>query len=368
MRSPLGIAGLALAALLAACATSPEPQPPPTGREPLLTAGALAERLGLRLTLNTPGRASLEGPGNAVTLFPEPARYLYVNGQPFGPVSGIVSVGGTLAVPASLVPRIRLALRPAPTPSPPPRVPPPQPPTKPAPTPAKSLAGSRITIDPGHGGKDPGARAVTGVYEKGLNLAIGKLVAERLAGEGANVVMTRRGDSFVELEERAAIANRFGARVFLSLHADSSPKPSVRGFTVYVARSASPETFRLARAVASALEGQGIENRGVRQADYRVLVKTKMPAILVEVGYLSNAAEANHLVAPATQRRIAGAIAEGIERALTSRGGSGRPLPAAAGRLPKVRASSCRSTSRCTRNPGSSRGPRHPRPSSAAAP
>ncbi|MCU0726160.1 MAG: N-acetylmuramoyl-L-alanine amidase [Planctomycetes bacterium] len=319
MTSPHGIAGLALAALLAACATSPDPAPAPPDREPLLTVGALAERLGLRLVTNTTARATLEGPGNTVTIFPDPARYLYVNGRAFGPVSGIVPVGGTLAVPASLAPRIRPALRPAPPPPPPPPPPAPAPAPKPAPKPPKGLAAFRVTIDPGHGGKDPGARAVTGVYEKSLNLAIGKMVAEDLTAKGANVVMTRRGDSSVELEERAAIANRFGAHVFLSLHADSSPKPAVRGFTVYVSRSASAESNRLAKAVAAELQSLGIESRGVRQADYRVLVKTKMPAVLVEVGYLTNAAEANHLFAPGTQKRIAGAIARGIERALAGR-------------------------------------------------
>jgi N-acetylmuramoyl-L-alanine amidase len=318
MTSHHGLAGLALAALLASCATSPDPAPAPPDREPLLTVGALAERLGLRLVMNTTARATLEGPGNTVTVFPDPARYLYVNGRAFGPVSGIVPVGGTLAVPASLAARIRPALRPPPAPPPPP---PPAPavPPKPAPKPPKGLAAFRVTIDPGHGGKDPGARAVTGVYEKSLNLAIGKMVAEDLTAKGANVVMTRRGDSFVELEERAAIANRFGAHVFLSLHADSSPKPAVRGFTVYVSRSASAESNRLARAVAAELAALGIESRGVRQADYRVLVKTKMPAVLVEVGYLTNAAEASHLFAPGTQKRIASAIARGIERALAGR-------------------------------------------------
>ena len=103
------------------------------------------------------------------------------------------------------------------------------------------------------------------------------------------------------------------------MHADSSPKPSTRGFTVYVSRSASPESNRLATAILAALSGQGIESRGVKQADYRVLVKTRMPAVLVEIGYLSNATEARLLTTDAMQKKIAAAIARGIEAGIAAR-------------------------------------------------
>ncbi len=131
--------------------------------------------------------------------------------------------------------------------------------------------------------------------------------------------MTRAGDTFVDLEERAAMANRAGAHLFVSLHADAAKDTSVRGFTVYVSRSAGGDTLHAAEVLAAALSGQGIPSRGVRRADYRVLVKTRMPAVLVEAGFLSNPAEASLLVSDAVQQRIAASLAAGVEKVLTGR-------------------------------------------------
>ena len=120
------------------------------------------------------------------------------------------------------------------------------------------------------------------------------------------------GVTFVELNERAAIANSAKVDLFVSIHADSARSRTACGFTVYVARSASRLSLAAADCVRSHLGVIGAPDRGVRRANFRVLVRTSCPAVLVEMGYLSNIREAAKLARSSYQNRIAQAIADGV--------------------------------------------------------
>ena len=153
---------------------------------------------------------------------------------------------------------------------------------------------------------------VAGAYEKHITLQVARKVAALLAQQGINVVMTRQDDRFIELEERAEIANRRDTDLFVSIHADSAPDRSISGFTLYVARDASRDAYEAARAVSTTMASTGSDTRGIREADYKVLVQTSCPAILIESGYLSNPLDARRLQDNTFQTRLAQAIAAGI--------------------------------------------------------
>ena len=170
-----------------------------------------------------------------------------------------------------------------------------------------------IVIDPGHGGKDPGAVSPIGLLEKDVNLAFSLETCRLLTKWGFHASMTRRADEFIELNERAAISNRIRADLFVSIHADSSHNSAARGYSIFVCRHASSRSRSAASAVEEALRHSGIKSRGIREADFRVLVRTDGPAILVECGFLSNRNEATMLEKGATQKRLAQCIASGIQ-------------------------------------------------------
>ncbi len=179
-----------------------------------------------------------------------------------------------------------------------------------------SLAGKTIIVDAGHGGKDPGAPGVGPAVEKVVNLGISAKLATALRREGADVAMSRTGDRFISLDDRAALADRRKADMFVSIHADAAASPSAQGATIYIARGASRASRHTAQSVASALKRAGITCRGINRAGFRVLVGHSRPAMLVECGFLSNQQEARALADSAYQQRIANAIADGLVQAL----------------------------------------------------
>ncbi len=183
---------------------------------------------------------------------------------------------------------------------------------------ARPIVGKTIVIDAGHGGRDPGALGVGPSVEKDVNLAVARLVAAALRTRGANVIMSRDTDRFIPLNDRAALAERSRADLFVSIHADASRRSSVRGATVYIARVASSDSERAASRIVSAFEDAGIECRGVRRAGFRVLVGHSRPAVLVECGFLTNRAEAVRLATSSYQRRLADALVEAIARTFSS--------------------------------------------------
>jgi N-acetylmuramoyl-L-alanine amidase len=212
----------------------------------------------------------------------------------------------------------------------------------------------RIVVDPGHGGHDPGAVGPSGVQEKDVVLAIGLRLRELIRDElGLDVVMTRSSDVFIPLEERTAIANKVGADLFVSVHANAAPNHNAAGIETYylnlaktdkAAQLAAKEngttlekvsvlqailfdlmanyklndSAHLASEVQKSLHKKlrghyaDIRNLGVKQGPFYVLVGATMPSILVETAFLSNAQEEVRLKDPAYQEMTAEGIMEGI--------------------------------------------------------
>ncbi len=214
-----------------------------------------------------------------------------------------------------------------------------------------------VVIDPGHGGDDTGAVSRNGIREKDVTLAVARRLARVLSARGFAVRLTRTGDETRALTDRTSLANRLEAAAFVSLHANASRAASARGAETYymslddasddtaaaVARlenaaggggtkGGSPldlilwdmaqaevlnESARLALAIQHRLNSLlQLPDRGVKQAPFVVLTGATMPAVLVEVGFLSNPGEARRLADPAYQQRVAEALAAGIEEFL----------------------------------------------------
>jgi N-acetylmuramoyl-L-alanine amidase len=174
----------------------------------------------------------------------------------------------------------------------------------------------RISLDPGHGGTDPGAIGTTPfrLEEKRVALDIARLLEEELEARGHWVVTTRRRDRSVSLPARAAFANRLGADLFVSIHANAAATPAARGIEVYHFPG-SIAGRRLAESVLKSLLATfpTHKNRGVKEANFTVLPLTTMPGILVETEFLTNPTQLKFLADPANQQLLAAAIADGVE-------------------------------------------------------
>ena len=192
---------------------------------------------------------------------------------------------------------------------------------RPAPTPEPVVIEPDylVAIDPGHGGRDPGA--VEGdIYEKDVNLAIAKKVKQLIdADPTMATVMTRDIDLFVSLEDRIAFAEEQGADLYVSIHINSFSDPGVGGVEVLVdnARADDDPSYVLASMLQDALtEATGWRDRGVRSQE-SYLQRTTMPAASAEIGYLSNPSERESLTSEAFQQTIAQAVVQGIRDFLT---------------------------------------------------
>ncbi len=214
------------------------------------------------------------------------------------------------------------------------------------------LGVSRIVIDPGHGGYDPGAQA-NGVTEAELVLDVSLRLEKLLAAvPGVDAVLTRRTDTFIPLEERTAIANREGADLFLSIHANASPQRSANGIETFFLNLATnahaeavaarenatsaasmgtlpqilktialnnklAESRELATMVQASLvhrlsERKPAKDLGVKQAPFVVLIGAEMPSVLAEISFLSNPADATLLKQGAYRQRIAQALFDSL--------------------------------------------------------
>lgn len=168
-----------------------------------------------------------------------------------------------------------------------------------------------VVIDPGHGGKDPGAIGIRGLQEKNVILAISKQVTALLQQQGVQVVMTRTDDYFVDLPPRVAMASRVDADLFVSIHANSMPanRSDINGLETYYFSSGQ----RLARTIHnSILQNVNIKDRGVRRARFYVLRKSSMPSVLVEVGFVTGREDSPQLGTSEHRNQMAAAIARGI--------------------------------------------------------
>lgn len=180
----------------------------------------------------------------------------------------------------------------------------------------RRLQGLKVVIDPGHGGRDPGAIS-EGVSEKMVTLPIARRVIAKLKALGVHVIPTRTGDTYPTLNARADLANRRRADLFVSIHANSAPRKSAAGVEILYRADGNRgrSSRRLATAVVDAIIARTQANNRRARADsrgLRVLKRTRMPAILVEVGFLSNAAERRRLVTSRYQEKVAQGIVDGI--------------------------------------------------------
>jgi N-acetylmuramoyl-L-alanine amidase len=221
---------------------------------------------------------------------------------------------------------------------------------------ALGLKIGRIVIDPGHGGHDTGTIGPNGLQEKDLVLEVGRRLGKLLETRlGAEVVYTRKDDTFIPLETRTAIANQQRADLFISIHANSSHDAAARGVeTYYLNFTSSPEALEVAareNAVSEksiyelqdlvkkiamkekieesrefagdvqeslhsglAAKTPAIRNRGVKKAPFIVLIGANMPSILAEISFVSNPADEHRLVTSEYRQRIADSLYRGIAK------------------------------------------------------
>ncbi len=170
-----------------------------------------------------------------------------------------------------------------------------------------------VVVDPGHGGGDPGAVGIGGIHEADIVLDVAKQVAALLEKGGVQAVLTRQDDREVELEPRVDLADRLNANLFVSIHANaiSLSRPDVNGIETYYYSSGSALASSIQNSLVSAT---GMNDRGVRQARFYVLTETSMPAVLVEIGFVTGQEDAARFNSAASRSQIAAAIAEGVLR------------------------------------------------------
>ncbi|NLF32377.1 MAG: hypothetical protein GX591_15990 [Planctomycetes bacterium] len=306
-------AALLLAAVVPAITGCPPAQPTTrtyiSPAEPL-AADVLAGRLGLNLHRANAFTIDLRGYGRSLLIMGPPNPSVLVDGHPLDPGNGIVRQDSQLWVKPALAERIARQLGPVRRPQPALVQVDPLPPARPV-RPVQRTA--VVVLDAGHGGDDPGAPNEWGPPEKIVVMDTVHHIADALRPYGVRLILTRSDDTFVELDDRVAIANDARADLFVSVHADSHPSKAIDGFTLYIAPGASPQTAQLANSITRAMEPHVGTFRGIRDNQrFRVLVNTRMPAVLVELGYLTHPAEAARLSTTAYRRQLAGAIAEGI--------------------------------------------------------
>ena len=253
--------------------------------------------------------------------------------------------------------------QPQPEPQQPKQLKPATPVTDPEPLAPKSLTrefgltAKTIVIDPGHGGKDPGGLGSGNLQEKGIVLSLSHKLREVLTAKGYTVLMTRETDHFIPLKKRTEFATQHKADLFLSVHANASERTSANGIETYyldvtstdkasekiaarenvnsgysiqeletlleglIRESKSEDSKRLARHVQAALvQNTGAVDRGVKHARFVVLIGTKVPAILIETGFVSNPVEGRKLTTSAYQHKVATAIAQGVDAFLGKTG------------------------------------------------
>lgn len=168
-----------------------------------------------------------------------------------------------------------------------------------------------VVLDPGHGGKDPGAVGIGGLQEKNVVLPISDHVRQTLESNGIQVKMTRRRDRFISLAGRTEMANRVDADLFISVHANaiSLRRQDVNGTETFYYSNGRGLAQAIQRSIISKIN---MRDRGVKKANFYVLRNSSMPAVLVEVGFVTGREDAPRLADPNFRKRMADAIADGI--------------------------------------------------------
>ena len=168
-----------------------------------------------------------------------------------------------------------------------------------------------VVIDAGHGGHDRGGIPGQRLSEKAYALDLAKRLQRQLQGAGYRAVMTRTRDVFVPLGTRVAIANRYRNAIFVSIHFNSAQRVGARGFETFFYGSSS---YRLAAQIQrNLLRTTRTENRGVKRRGFYVLRKTRIRAVLVECGFLTNPIDGRLVRQSSYREKLAKAIADGIK-------------------------------------------------------
>lgn len=177
-----------------------------------------------------------------------------------------------------------------------------------------SLKGKTIMLDPGHGGRDPGAVAF-GLQEKDIVLSVALKVKQKLESAGANVIMTRATDTYVSLSDRSKMANESGAAAFVSIHTNAASSSAANGTETYwYDKYSATESKKLADIIQKHLTANLQRyNRGVKKGNFHVIRETKTPSVLAELAFISNKQEADLLKTDAFQEAAANAIYKGLE-------------------------------------------------------
>ena len=181
-----------------------------------------------------------------------------------------------------------------------------------------TLNGLTVCVDPGHGGKEPGSIGCNGMKESTLNLTIGKKVADVLRSAGAQVIMTRESDSFVSLADRVLIAENANADLLISVHNNALPDGrnpwENSGTSAYWYHI---QSLALARQLQSTVVGvTGLPNYGVHYQNLALCRPTRMPAALVEIGFMIHPEEYAQLLQPAVQDKVAQAVTQAVQKFL----------------------------------------------------
>jgi N-acetylmuramoyl-L-alanine amidase len=177
-----------------------------------------------------------------------------------------------------------------------------------------ALAATTVVLDAGHGGFDKGGVPGMRLVEKHFTLDVARRVRANLQAAGIRTVMTRSTDTFVELRDRCAIANRQPKAVFVSIHFNAAPREGACGIETYYYRG--PASASLAAAIhREVVRRTGAPDRGVRTCRYYVLRNTRIPAVLAELGFLTNKAEGSRISSSAYRDKLA----QGIARPLIAR-------------------------------------------------
>ena len=178
------------------------------------------------------------------------------------------------------------------------------------------LTGKSILLDPGHGGKDPGAISFSGKYEKYVNLEVANKLKDILESMGAKVHMTRTGDYYITNKERGRMADKLGTDMLLSIHHNSLNNSDYFGLSTYynTVNYKSPSYgYNLAEAIyLNAITINGVYRDGILDRNYEVLRETNTPAALIEIGFMSNPQEEMNIHNGSFQNTIASKIADGI--------------------------------------------------------
>jgi len=177
---------------------------------------------------------------------------------------------------------------------------------------AASGSSTTVVIDAGHGGHDRGGIPGQRIPEKEMTLDVAQRLKRILAGDGYRVVMTRENDVFVPLGTRAAIANSYRNAIFVSVHFNSARRAGADGIeTYFYGRDSLPLASAVHHFVAG---GAPSPNRGVRRRGYFVLRRARVPAVLVECGFLTNPNEAAYISTSSYRQKLAEEIAAGVRQ------------------------------------------------------